>query len=1050
VTFGDVAPFSDRGPSAMGHLSATIVADGAYASGDVALNFANGNGWTAWDTWGGTSRAAPVASGNLALVYQAFKGANGRWPTYDEARMLLASGATDLNYDTFVQGAGMVDANRSTLLAARMSGAGVEASPTAWYPGGFEGSRPLGFEQVVSPGDVVTSPLALTNPGTGPVDVVISDSWMQRTGSQVVTVTLGASRESAYSADRPDALIDVSSLVPPGTQLLVVRATAPLSQVDGNGDGTAENSYRLLAYDWTDRNGNGRLWDDANLNGSVNTGEIDANEYMRFTYCLATGPSLEVRVQDPLGRAHDGVFVGLQHQQRSGNLTVRLEISFWNRVDMPWLSSSVTSVTVPAGASRSTTMRCAVPSNAPLGTYEGEYRASVAGTVTVVPVAITVAGDSASVTYGGADPYPQLMDGSRVFGYQDWLWRAESGDWRFFVTDVPASEVGTGAMLLAHTTWQSVPTDIDTLLYGPAQPDPSRSTDVLGPYDLEFKGGSPNTNSGAGFWTFDTSTGGASDWVAGPLSPGLNEIMLHNVVFAGAQTSEQFSGETGVLKASVTTLDYTGTDATHTSGLSFTSTLDLPGFSAEGYGLSPAWTTTESVDQDGTWTHEFDVAHAGYVEASIANQGSDLDLYLDRWNGSGWEAIAASETPMGDEYVKVLTPNDGLYRMRVFGFDVNGGTDTFEARLAVPQGTGVTVTGIPSGPVPAGTPITLSVHFVASRLTLEERDQKLLGVVSCGPAGSIDAVQIPMTVTYPLVVESATPEPGSIGASTTAGVTVRFSRRVDLDTLTSDSLYLTAGGEPVGGTITYDAPSATAHITAALVTDTVYTVHVSGDVATPDGTAMQPAEWIFSTGTRQSPTALTLSLGASAAPYGSKVVFTATATRGPGGIGNVDSDAPLALQFRVSGSSVWTTVTTGVASTGGVWTGSVTASKPGSLRATRIASPTGTASASSTRSLAVTFAPTISAATRTTRHGRSIKVIVHVRPSAQAAHRNARLEIYSHGHWVLVHYVLLNGSGNATVYERRSTKGTRKIRVRLGSGKGYRTGTSNSLTLRWD
>jgi len=44
----------------------------------------------------------------------------------------------------------------------------------------------------------------------------------------------------------------------------------------------------------------------------------------------------------------------------------------------------------------------------------------------------------------------------------------------------------------------------------------------------------------------------------------------------------------------------------------------------------------------------------------------------------------------------------------------------------------------------------------------------------------------------------------------------------------------------------------------------------------------------------------------------------------------------------------------------------------------------------------------------------------------------------------------LNGSGNATVYERRSTKGTRKIRVRLGSGKGYRTGTSNSLTLRWN
>lgn len=824
VTYGDVAPFSDRGPSAMGHLSPTIVADGAYASGDVALNFANGNGWTAWDVWGGTSRSTPVASGNLALVYQAFRGANGRWPTYDEARMLLASGGTDLNYDTFVQGAGMVDANRSTLLAAGAAGAGVEASPSAWYPGGFEGSQPMGFEQVVSPGDTLTSPLTLTNPGTAPASVTISDSWMQKTGSEVVTVTLDASRESAFSANRPDALLDLSSVVPAGTQLLVVRATAPLSQIDPNDDGTAENSYRLLAYDWTDRNGNGRLWNDSNANGAVNTGEIDANEYMRFNYCLATGP----------------------------------------------------------------------------------------------------------------------------------------------------------------------------------------------------------------------------------LSAGLNEIMLHNVVYAGTQTSEQFSGETGVLNASASALGYAVTDGPHASGLSFTSTLDLPGFSAEGYGLSPAWTSTGQVDQDGTWTHEFDIAHGGYIEASIANQGSDLDLYLDSWNGSGWDPIAASETPMGDEYLKVLTPDDGHYRIRVYGFDVSGGTDSFDVRLAAPQGTGVTVTGVPPGTVPAGVPIALSVHFSTSRPTLDERDQVLLGVVSCGPAGSIDAVQIPVTVTYPLLVESTTPEPGSIDASTTADVTVRFSRRVDPDTLTGDSLYLTADGEPVDGTITYDDSSATAHIAATLAPDTIYTVHVTGDIATPDGTAMQTADWIFSTGGTQLPTAVKLSLKSSTARYGAKVSFTATATRGPSGVGYPDGDAPLAIQFRATGSSVWTTVTTGVASTGGVWSGSVTASRPGSYRARRTATPSGTESTSAMRSLAVTFAPTISVSTTTTRHGGSFKVTAHVRPSAQAARRTARIEIYSRGRWVLSHYVKLSSSGNATFYERRSTKGTRKIRLRLTSGKGYGTGASASITLRWN
>jgi hypothetical protein len=1050
VTFGDVAPFSNRGPTAMGHLAPTIVADGAYASGAVALGMANGNGWNAWETWGGTSRSTPVASGNLALVYQAFEGEHGRWPTYDEARMLLSSGATDLNYDTLVQGAGMVDANRSTMLAAGMAGAGIEASPTAWYPGGYRGAVEPAFAQVVNPGDTVTAPLTLSNPGTSTANVTIADSWMQRTGSTVVTVTLDPANETTYMTTRPDALIDVTGLVPAGTQLLVARATVPLSRIDPDSDNTAENSVRLLAYDWTDRNGNGRLWNDANANGAVNTGEIDLNEYMRFTYCLATGPSLEVRVQEPLGRSHDGIYIGLQHQARSGPVTVRVELSYWERTDMPWLSPTVTSTSVPAGGSRVTTMRCVVPADAPLGTYEGEYRVSVAGTVTVVPVVITVAGDSAGVTYGGATPYEQLMDGSRVFGYQDWNWRAEAGDWRFFATDVPPSEAGTGTLLLAHTSWQAPPTDIDTLIYGPAEPDPTRPSSGLGPYDLELKGGSPNTNTGAGVWTFDTSTGGASDWVTGPLSAGLNEIVLHNVVFSGTRTAESFGGETGVLGASATSLSYDDAEPEHVADLSFTSTLDLPGFSAEGYGLAPVWTGSASVTQDGTWIREFDVEHAGFIEASIANQGSDLDLYLDYWDGGGWYPVAASETPMGDEYLKVLTPGDGLYRMRVFGFDVNGGTDGFAARLAVPQGTGVTVTGLPAGAVSAGKPIALEVALSAPRLTLDEREGELLGVVNCGPAGSPNALQVPISLTYPLFVEQSVPAPGAYGVPDTTEVTVRFSRRVDPDTLTADSLYLTANGSPVEATIAYDDLTATARFVATLQADTEYTVTVTRDVRTPDDDACTAQEWAFSTGSVQPATSVILSLGATTARYGSKVGFTASASRGPSGTGWIDASAPVVLKLRASGSSVWTTVTAGVTGADGVWKGTVTASKPGSFKAVRLLSPNGLASSSSLRALAVTFAPTISVSTTTVRHGHSIKVTARVRPSVQAAHRYARLEIYSHGHWVLAHYVKLNGSGSATFYERRSAKGTRKIRLKLTSGKGYGTGASNSITLHWD
>jgi hypothetical protein len=195
---------------------------------------------------------------------------------------------------------------------------------------------------------------------------------------------------------------------------------------------------------------------------------------------------------------------------------------------------------------------------------------------------------------------------------------------------------------------------------------------------------------------------------------------------------------------------------------------------------------------------------------------------------------------------------------------------------------------------------------------------------------------------------------------------------------------------------------------------------------------------------------VTLALGATSVRYGSAVGFTVRASRGTSGTGSVDAGSPVALRFRASGSTAWTTVRTGVTGAGGVWTGTITGVRLGYFKAVRLPSPNGVGSIPSAyRTLAVTFAPTISVSATSARHGRSIRVTARVRPSAQAARRNARVEIYTGGHWVFSRYVRLSSAGNATFYERRSTAGTRKIRLRLTSGKGYGTGASSTLTLRW-
>ena len=76
VTDNDVIEWSNRGPGANGRNGVDVVADGSYAPGDATLNTVI-DGKNAWTTWGGTSRSTPVAVGEAALVYQAYKAAHG-------------------------------------------------------------------------------------------------------------------------------------------------------------------------------------------------------------------------------------------------------------------------------------------------------------------------------------------------------------------------------------------------------------------------------------------------------------------------------------------------------------------------------------------------------------------------------------------------------------------------------------------------------------------------------------------------------------------------------------------------------------------------------------------------------------------------------------------------------------------------------------------------------------------------------------------------------------------------------------------------------------
>lgn len=739
IVGGDPMSWSARGPGARNTAGPDVVATGAFGTGSLALNQVL-DGSIATANFGGTSQAAPVAAGNLALLYDAWRQRTGAWPTFVQARDLLMGTARDTGHDVFTQGAGLVDADAGTDAAAGLGAA--YASPGSWSAGDYRGAEYPAFATVIGPGGSDTQEFTLTNHGPESLTATVSAGAITQIGSRDYSFTSLPREQDHGLAATPDYAVRIDQDIPAGTDLLQVRVTKPYEQFDPDGDLTEPYSnWRVMLQDWTDLDGDGEFWVDADGDGKVDAdGEMETGEHIRFTYGYNTGPVQEARMADPLGRIHDGLLLTFQHRDQveqidTTDLTV--EVTFWQRSGWDWVDVA-DQVTIPAGGTTTLPATLTVPVGTPLGMYQG----AIFLDDTAIPVTVPVAAQGTSFDYGGLPPQRQLYDNGRLFGATDYGWRAEAGDWRLFWTDVPAAalpETGT-AYLVTDTSWQNEGSDVDTVILGPTADEFSRlRPDIFGPYTLDTVGASPNTYTTAGRWRHDTSSGGPRDLVAAPAAEGLHGVLLHHVKVDGSTPDEPFSGSTGLVTVDPGAL--TGTGATGSADVTVSSELAFQGFTAEGFGLSAPETITAAVRQDdpedpstASYSTTVTLEHAALLEvATSGSQGNDLDLYV---YGPDGELLGGSLTPTDEELVSILLPGDGEYRIVVHGYSVPAGSAEFTLTVDAVQGYDVTASGGPerltvtwdAGDKPAGT---------------------YRGFVFMGPAAAPALLRVPITVAIP-------------------------------------------------------------------------------------------------------------------------------------------------------------------------------------------------------------------------------------------------------------------------------------------------------------
>jgi hypothetical protein len=775
VVDDDVMVWSNRGPGATATTGVDVVADGAFSAGDVTLN-AVFDGRFAWATWGGTSRSTPVAAAASALVYQAYRAKNpGALPAgfYDTVKRILKSSAEDLGYDSFVQGAGSVDASTAVDVAA---GTRASVSPDEWRVGSQPDGAPERrvFPNLIAPGGTDTQPFTINGPGTWNV----SDRQLTRYDSETFELSSkNVAEESGPTFNAPDYLLDLTSRVNAhaDADLMIVRLNFPRAQFDGNADLDEDQAWRLNTYSWTDINGDGNLWTDTSSDGVVDyqtlpqtnidgnplispASEIDPGEYVRFMYHRAGSNALMSFLRDPKARMASGIFLGLQHSARNPAIPVtnfEVQIDWYKNVDWSWL-------TTPATATGSFSVTANVPADAPYGMYEGAIVLEQSGDTMVVPVVVgvtaTATQDAAgkltgTVKFGGpavAAAQANLpYNNGTVFGANDWTWRAESGDWRFDFLNVPIAPPA-GTLFLASTTWDDPDTltDIDTLILGRS----ANSYQLLpgtapfgAPYILDLVGGSPNRHIGSGVWEFDTATGENADLVTAPVQQGLHEFLFHQVSWDGGKFHVPFETTVGAASVSPASVAVTTTTGAGAFDVTFESNLPLDGLRVEGFGLSQPSTTTETASQDdpndpstASVKKSVTISHASRaVFETHLNQ--DIDLFVVK----DGEIVAASAGATGDERVELIRPEDGTYEVWVHGFAI-AGNPTFPLLIDIIQGTDLVVTA-PSGPVPANTPVT--IHATFNKPTLPTGDS--FGEILLGPPAAPAAITVPVKVTRP-------------------------------------------------------------------------------------------------------------------------------------------------------------------------------------------------------------------------------------------------------------------------------------------------------------
>jgi len=461
--WGDVAPWSLRGPTPAGYVKPDVVNIGMYGIAAYPVGLY-------WGIFSGTSQATPLTAGVVALVLSAV--ADVKDPaTIDPflVKQIVTSTAIDIGYTPFTAGHGFVNATAAVIAARTYFGLPAPKAPvalfrtdsqvnlgTSWdfqwriniplYFGSlfnnilttqWEGQ--LRMPTIPQPQIGMTSHYLSTVPGGQAVGLVTVTSTGYKLDVSVSAVALSPIYKKGITINVPVTTsgvylvlqqlgIDESLLKQ--ADLVVFRISYPFKVFDPEFD-YSENVWPLLQiFGWVDINGDGR---------------IQTSELVWYNQGFNTGTALEVPVAKlgnrmlPNERLVARIIIYPETPPYPATVPVTLEVVAFKRTPAADVQVIPTTVVLQPRQSYTFTIRITPPANAAPTAYERMLLFTINGTTYVVPVSYVVRQsvpvNSEFVLTGR--PSDWWYNASELRGGNDWAWRYESGDWRVYYISTP-------------------------------------------------------------------------------------------------------------------------------------------------------------------------------------------------------------------------------------------------------------------------------------------------------------------------------------------------------------------------------------------------------------------------------------------------------------------------------------------------------------------------------------------------------------------------------------------------------------------------------------